>query len=101
MVHQERITLAAGSAVAYAHHELSRLDELIARRQVISMGHSVVDLATLIREIELYERCDAHLAPIVEVAERAALIAKPSDVPPPRSQPLSARRWLRWLTLRR
>jgi hypothetical protein len=33
MVRQGRITLAPGLPVTYAHRELSRLDELIARRQ--------------------------------------------------------------------
>lgn len=92
MVRQERITLMPGSPVAYAHRELSRLDQLIARRQAICMGYGVIGLAPLIREIELFERCVADLAPIVLTAERAAHTAEPRAA----SLPRLAHRWLRW-----
>jgi hypothetical protein len=69
MVREDHVTLDPGSPIAYAHHQLSRLDELIAGRQRITMGHGTVRLDTLDREIELFRRCDAHLAPIVFATE--------------------------------
>jgi hypothetical protein len=93
-VQHGRITLAPGSPVEYAHRVLSRLDELIARRQLSTMGNGTVCIATLVREIDYFERCDAHLAPLVQAAEREALAVAPRDASPPRP----ARRWLRWMT---
>jgi hypothetical protein len=94
LVHQGRVVLALGSPVAYAHGELSRLDELIARRQAACMGHGVTRLAWLVSEIEYFARCDAHLAPIVIAAERAAASVATRDA----LTPPVARRWLRWIT---
>jgi hypothetical protein len=68
-VQQGRITLAPGSPVEYAHRVLSGLDQLIARRQMSTMGYGTARLVTLEREIEWFGRCDAHLAPIVLAAE--------------------------------
>jgi hypothetical protein len=95
MVHQRRITVAAGSPVAYAYHELSRLDELIARRQGSSMSHGMVHITTLVREIEFLDRYDAHLAPIVLAAVRASRTVEHREALPLRPW----RRWLRWVTL--
>lgn len=93
-VQQGRITLAPGSPVEYAYRVLSRLDELIARRQLSTMGHGTVCIATLLLETEFFERCDAHLAPLVQAAEREAPAVAPRVPSPPRP----ARRWLRWMT---
>ena len=75
MVRNGAITLESGSAVADAHGELSRLDELIERRHRVAMGHGTVQLATLRRELEFFQRYDAHMAPIVHAAARAASVA--------------------------
>jgi len=90
MAHNGRIALVAGSPVAYAHSELSRLDELIERRQRSTMGHGVVRLATLRREIEFFVRCDAHLAPIIHAAAGVANAAPTGSAPAARC----ARGWL-------
>ena len=92
MVRDGTITLEPGSPVAYAHGELSRLDELIEQRQRITMGHGTVQLATLRRELEFFQRYDAHMAPIVHAAARVASAARPRNAPPARR----ARRWLPW-----
>jgi hypothetical protein len=97
MVRQGRVTLAPGSAIAYAHHELARLDTLIAWRQATYMGHCVVRLGQLGAEIVYFERCDAHLTPIVEQAEQPARKAPPFTPAVPRPRPTRAARWLRWM----
>jgi hypothetical protein len=73
---------------------LSRLDELITRRQRSTMGAGTVCIATLAREIDYFERCDAHLTPIVQAAEREVSAVAGRDPSPPRPVP----RWLRWMT---
>ena len=93
MVRSGAIALEPGSPVTYAHGALSRLDELIERRQRATMGHGTVRLATLRREIEFFERCDAHLAPIFHTAARVASGAGSRSAPLLRR----VRRWLRWL----
>lgn len=65
LVREGRALLVPGSPAAYAHAQLSRLDELIDRRQRLTMGHGTVLLMTLRREAEFFARCDVHLAPIV------------------------------------
>lgn len=90
MVRTGSITLVPGSAVTYAHQQLSRLDELIASRQAKTMGNGTVRLDRLADEIEFFARNDAHLAPIIDQAERAASV-EPQHIPA-----RSARRWLRW-----
>jgi len=92
LVRQGRVRLEPGSPVAYAHRELDRLDELIARRQLLAMGHGTARLATLVRETELFARCDAHLAPIVQAAEDAINVRTPRDV----SRAPKRWRWPRW-----
>ncbi|TMQ15816.1 MAG: hypothetical protein E6J90_14325 [Deltaproteobacteria bacterium] len=97
MVRMGGVTLVPGSAVAYAHQQLSRLDELIASRQAKAMGNRAVRLDRLGEEIEYLARCDAHLAPIIDQAERAAEPAV-GDADTPQHPPARpARRWLRWL----
>jgi hypothetical protein len=91
-VRDGRIALVPGSPIAYAHRELARLDQLIERRQEITMSRDVVRLGALRREIEFFERCDAHLAPIVHAAPRVASSAQSGSAPPARR----ARRWWRW-----
>jgi hypothetical protein len=81
LVTHGRVSLVPGSAVEYAHRELSRLDELIARRQGARMGHRAVRLKTLVRETEFLARCDAHLTPIVMAAEQAIRATEPRDTP--------------------
>lgn len=97
MVRTGSVTLVPSSAVAYAYRHLSRLDELIASRQAQHMGHCAVRLDRLGDEIAYLDRCDAHLAPIIEQAEQAA------GTPPPqaptelqRNPARPARAWLRW-----
>jgi hypothetical protein len=68
-VDARRIGLTAGSTIAHAHGELSRLDALITRRQVAYMGHGTVRLHRLVRECSFYEDHHASLAPIVLAAE--------------------------------
>lgn len=51
-----RVTLRSGSPAAYAHAQLSRLDELIDRGQRLTMGHRTVLLMTLRREAEFFAR---------------------------------------------
>lgn len=84
LVRQGRVLLVPGSPVAYASAQLSRLDELIDRRQRLAMGHGTVLLMTLRREAEFFARCDAHLAPIV-----SAVSAGKREAP-------SMRRWRDW-----
>jgi len=91
-VRDGRIALVPGSPIAYAHRELARLDELIERRQGITMSRGVVRAATLFREIEFFGRCDAHLAPILRAAMRPAR----ANAPRAGSLVRRARRWLRW-----
>lgn len=92
MARNGAITLEHGSPVAYAHGELSHLDELIERRQRVTMGHATVRLSALRREVEFFERYDAHIAPIVHAAARAPSLAAARAATPARR----ARRWLRW-----
>jgi hypothetical protein len=98
LVRDQRVVLVPRSAIAYAHHQLVRLDVLIAARQAAHMSSNVVRLGQLGREIEFFSRCDAHLAPIIEQAERAAGEARP-DAPPswPPTPRRTKRRWRRWL----
>lgn len=89
-VRHGRIRLVPGSPVVYAHHQLARIDELIAHRQAIMMGNGVVRAGTLIREIQFFKRCDAHLAPVV-------LAAKQVDRSPRTLASSAVRRVWRWL----
>jgi hypothetical protein len=91
-VRDGRIALVPGSPIAYAHHQLARLDQLIARRQELTLSHGTVRLGTLRREIELFERCDAHLAPIIRAAPRVASAVQSGNVAPARR----AWRWWPW-----
>ncbi len=68
-IERHRIPLAAGSTIAYAHRELSRLDALIIHRQVTYMNQGAVRLHRLVRETEFFEGRHACLAPIVLAAE--------------------------------
>lgn len=97
MVRTGRITLVPNSAVEYAYQQLSRLDELIASQQAKTMGYSTVRLDRLGEEIEFFARCDAHLAPIIEQAERATG-TPPSRAPtePQHTPTRRARRWFGW-----
>jgi hypothetical protein len=79
LVLQGRVRMAPGSPLAYAHRELCRLDELIAHRQRVTMGHGIIVLRTLHREIEFFVRCDAHLTPIVLAAEEGVNASAPHD----------------------
>jgi hypothetical protein len=90
LVHEGSVGMDPGSPLAYAHRDLIRLDQLIAQRQGVTMGHGTVRRSTLRREIEFFARCDAHLTPIVLAAVRP-----PS--PRPHEQPVGATRgnWLR------
>lgn len=85
--------LAPGSTLAYARHELSQLDRLIAWRRARYMCGNIVGLRQLDEEIEYYRRADAHLVPIVEPFDRPACDAR-REPPPSSSQ--TARGWLRW-----
>lgn len=87
LVQREPTILLPGSPIAYAHGALSpaRLEALIAKRRSSCMGHGVIRLAWLVREIEFFRRYDAQFAPIV-LAERRVV-----------SPPQLARRWLRWV----
>lgn len=97
MVRTGSVTLVPGSAVSYAGQQLSRLDELIASRQAKTMGNRVVRLDILGEEIELFARCDAHLAPIIEQAERAAgTDARRAATEPEHAPSWPTSRWLRW-----
>lgn len=91
-VRDGRIALVPGSPIAYAHRELARMDQLIARRQEITLSGGAVRLGTLRREIEFFERCDAHLAPIIHADLRVPSAAQSGSAPLARR----ARRWLRW-----
>ena len=91
-VRDGRIALVPGSPFAYAHHQLARLDQLIARRQEITLSRGTVRLGTLRREIELFERCDAHLTPIIRAAPRVASAPQTGNVLLTRR----ARRWWQW-----
>jgi hypothetical protein len=67
---------APGAAVVRAHQELARLDDTIARRRAVRMGHGVTTLETLGFEIEFFERYLSHLAALAayaETAEKSAL----------------------------
>jgi hypothetical protein len=72
-VDERRIALAAGSTIAHAHGELSRLDALIIQRQVAYMGHGTVRLHRLVRETTFFEDHHASLAPIVLAAEQGVI----------------------------
>lgn len=76
---EHRIALVAGSTIAYAHRELSRLDALIIHRQVMYMGHRTVRLHRLVRESEFFEDRYAALAPIVLAAEQGVITAWDGD----------------------
>lgn len=77
---QDRLTaLVAGSALACAYHELSRLDALIAERQTEYMAHGSVRLHRLVREIMFFEGRHAYLMQIVLAAEQGVLTAWEGD----------------------
>lgn len=90
MLHQGH-PLVPGSALAYARHELSQLDQLIATRQARYMANNIVSLRRLGVEIEYYRRADAHLAPIVEPFD-TGYEARPREPQPSSSH--TARGWL-------
>jgi serine/threonine protein phosphatase PrpC len=92
MLHQGH-PLVAGSALAYARHELSQLDQLIATRQAKYMANNIVSLWRLGVETEYYRRADAHLTPIVEPFDRTGNEARPREPQPSSSH--TARGWLR------
>jgi len=97
MVRTGSVRLVPGSAIAYAYQQLSRLDELIASRQAKTMGNRVVRLDRLGDEIEYLARCDAHLVPIIDQAERTAdRGAGGADMEPHHAPARPARRWFRW-----
>lgn len=73
LIRQGRVRLDSGAPAVYAHALLSGLDELIDRRQRLTMGHGVVQLATLRRETEFFGRYAAQLAPVVEGVDARAL----------------------------
>lgn len=77
---RDRLTaLVPGSALARAHHELSRLDALIDERQGKYMEHGSVCFHRLVREIEFYEERCAYLDPIVSAVEQGLLTAWDGD----------------------
>lgn len=91
LVRRAKALPAPGSPLAYAHHELGRIRELIAKRQALTMGRGTVQLVTLEGEIEWFGRCDAHLGPIVLAAEPPTPpVAAPGSTRPPKR-----RRWMR------
>jgi hypothetical protein len=92
MLHQGH-PLVPGSALAYARHELSQLDQLIASRQTKYMAHNIVSLWRLGVETEYYRRADAHLTPIIEPFDRTEREARPREPQPSSSH--TARGWLR------
>jgi hypothetical protein len=91
-VRDARVALVPGSPIAYAHRELAQLDELIERRLRSTLSRGAVRTAILVREIEFFARCDAHLTPILRAAMR------PAHANAKRAGSLvrRARRWLRW-----
>jgi hypothetical protein len=92
LVREGSVRMDPGSALAYAYTNLIRLDELIAQRQGVTIGHGTVRLSTLRREVEYFSRCDAHLTPIVLAAARA------TSSRPLLEQPVAATRWpWRWM----
>jgi hypothetical protein len=72
MVRDGWIQLVSGTEVAFAHAELTRLDDTIAQRQTTQMGHGVVRLDVLATEIAHFESRSSELTPIVLAAERSA-----------------------------
>jgi hypothetical protein len=93
LVQRGEVHLEHGSPAAYAYAQLSRLDELIDRRQQVTMGHGVVRLAVLHRETEFFQRCEAQLAPVIDVASG-------NGSEPPRVR-RRVRRWMAWFPTRR
>lgn len=69
LVRWRRIPLDPGSAVRDAYQSLRRLDELVASRQSVRMGHGVVSVETLDHEIVFFQRYHAHLLRTVAAAE--------------------------------
>ena len=67
------IELTAGSTIAYAHRELTRLDALISERQATCMGQGTVRLGLLVIESEFFEEHHASLEPIVVAAEQGLI----------------------------
>jgi hypothetical protein len=74
--------IVPGSTLAYARHELSQLDQLIATRQAKYMAHNIVTLWRLGVETEYFRRADAHLTPIVEPFDRTGDDARPREPQP-------------------
>jgi hypothetical protein len=72
LVRDGRIALVPGTPVAAAHDELAQLDVVIARRQAIQMGHSIVRLDVLAVEVAYFRGRGAELARTVQTVERAA-----------------------------
>ena len=91
MLREDRVSVVPGSPLECAYQELSRLDKLIIDRQMKYMGHGVVRFRQLAEEIEFFERCDAHLAPIVLAAEDAAMESRNT------ATPRTPWRWLPWV----
>jgi hypothetical protein len=89
LVREGSVRMDPGSPLACAHRDLIRLDQLIAQRQGVTMGHGTVRRSTLRREVEFFARCDAQLTPIMLAAVR------PPSPRPPHEQPVAASRWRR------
>jgi hypothetical protein len=92
-VHDGRLTVEPGTQLAIAYRELSRLDHLIATRQAIHMGHGVVRMEALRREIEFYIRLEAQHAPAVLAAERAARASRRTSLRQAVALSVPLRRW--------
>jgi len=73
-----RAALRPGSPLAYARAVLATLDDLVARRERMTMRNGAVRLATLDLEIAFFTRYYAWLAPIVESVTGSAPISMPS-----------------------
>lgn len=89
LVRAGSVRLDPGSSLEYAHAQLVRLDELIAYRQQLTIGHRTIRASTIRREIEFFARCDAHLAPII-LAAQPAVSGRPAREPP-----VATARWRR------
>jgi hypothetical protein len=65
LIRRCEVPVDADSVIWPAHQALLDLDEMIALRQSLSMGHGIVRVATLDLEIEYLQGHHAHLAAII------------------------------------
>jgi hypothetical protein len=95
-VQDARLIVEPDTQLAIAYRELSRLDHLIATRQALPMGHGVVRMEALRREIEFCVRLEAQHAPVVLAAERTAKASRRrTSLRQPVAFPVPLRRWVK------